>query len=1135
MTRVTAQAPLGGTWSGTRLSRTRVNQQLPPDAQELDIKLQMSRPSVLADLERVGGSVPPGVHKLIAEHGTDGRYTIEKPLAHGGMGAVLLIRDGDFQRPAAMKVMLSRYAASSEALERFLAEAQVTAQLEHPNIVPIHDLGVMQDGTVYFTMKYIEGESLGSVVKKLKSADAAVREAARREWTEEKLLLTFLKVLDGMSYAHAKGVVHRDIKPDNIMLGRHGEVLVVDWGIAKVLAKPIDAATRSVVNLRQNEEALSLTQEGAAMGTLFYMPPEQARGDLAAIDQRSDIYALGATLYELLTGERPVSGRSAPEILAKVAAGEITHILTVKPDLHQDLAAIVMKMLAFEPAQRYASCGEVSEDIRRYLAGQAVLARRRNLIERFGAWVARHRRQVAIAAGGLAIATFAAAAAWWWAEQREQQRIALLVERALAAAAVSQWQEAYDAAVAAGAVPAALEIKERAAAALALAAREREEAARRQAAELTARRLLAEAQQAAARSEWQEARDKAKAALEAARLPEAEELLALATARLADARRLALEATARARKEEGDRALAEARGLALLDARLPELLDRARAAYAQSTADGVAVPGIEAAVAELAALQQRVDEARAAAARAEAERQEQERRRRQAAEARRAAQAALAQGDLEAAAEQAAIARRLAADDSDGELNERIVAARLRRDAERAAAAARAQARATAQSALAQARAADAERLRAAEQLASVEAEVQRLTRELAHQPADGKRPLFAAQEAARAARSRMMEQWSLAEGAARTALDALREEPQHPDAVAARQLLIALYRMRWQEAVRSGDEAARAAFGTLLTQLGSDPEAEAQGQVLVTAAVQARRLEEDGVGRFVPVGETRSLPAGQAVTLPHGRWQLRDGDQVAAIVVRPGQLTRLAWAPGPPPEVGMRLRWVPFERGFWLAEHEVTVRHYAAFLADPAVAAEVKETYRAWMRQQRDDLALFPRQGAGLDLAVWQAVAEGDELRSWQPIAKALEEPVRGISRSDAERYCAWLARRTGKRVRLPTLAEWRYAATGGDERRIFPWGPRGDHALAVCAVPKRDHPAAVGSAPDDLGPFGHRDLAGSVREWVTDRGLAYDARVAGGGWTDEDLARLRSDAVESLPAHAAFAAIGFRILVEP
>jgi hypothetical protein len=153
--------------SYTRTGRTRINMNLPSDARELDEKLQLSRTSVLSDMATAriakgeGDDLPPGIKKLIEQQGTEGRYAVDRPLAAGGMGAVLQIDDHDFRRPAAMKVILSRFTKSPEATERFLAEAQVTAQLEHPNIVPIHDWGVMDDGTLYFTMKLIEGMSLG--------------------------------------------------------------------------------------------------------------------------------------------------------------------------------------------------------------------------------------------------------------------------------------------------------------------------------------------------------------------------------------------------------------------------------------------------------------------------------------------------------------------------------------------------------------------------------------------------------------------------------------------------------------------------------------------------------------------------------------------------------------------------------------------------------------------------------------------------------------------------------------------------------------------------------------------------------------------------------------------------------------
>ena len=266
--------------SFSRTGRTRVNVNLPADTQQLDQKLQMSRLSVLSDMAtaRVGkGDLSPGIVKLIDQQGTEGRYAIDRPLASGGMGAVLQITDHDFRRPAAMKIILSRHANSAEVTERFLAEAQVTAQLEHPNIVPIHDLGVMEDGTLYFTMKLIEGMSLGRVMKLLQQQAGTLKDkdgnviappnaesaAAAAKWTLEEKLQTFLKVLDGVGFAHSRGVVHRDIKPDNIMLGPFGEVLVVDWGIAKVLQAaglqnatgPQHEVVRWVASLRDQDSA----------------------------------------------------------------------------------------------------------------------------------------------------------------------------------------------------------------------------------------------------------------------------------------------------------------------------------------------------------------------------------------------------------------------------------------------------------------------------------------------------------------------------------------------------------------------------------------------------------------------------------------------------------------------------------------------------------------------------------------------------------------------------------------------------------------------------------------------------------------------------------------------------------------
>ncbi len=1130
------------TGSITRLGRTRTNINLPRDTQELDLRLQVSRPSVLADLGRMGpDSIPPGVRKLIDDHGTEGRYAIDKPLAQGGMGAVLLIKDGDFQRPAAMKVMLSRYAQSPEAMERFLAEAQVTAQLEHPNIVPIHDLGIMDDGTVYFTMKFIEGESLGGVVKRLKSDDPVVAAKAAEEWSIEHTLLTFLKVLDGMSYAHAKGVVHRDIKPDNIMLGSHGEVLVVDWGIAKVLGRNEIGKTQDVVHLR-GEEALSLTREGSAMGTLYYMPPEQARGELSAIDARSDVYALGATLYELLTLKRPVTGGSAADIIAKVVNGELTPVREAKPDLHEDLAAVVMKALAFNPERRYQKCNDFAEDIRRHLAGLAVIARRRNVVERVGAFIARNKKQVAIGAGLTAFAIASAAITVGWMRAKEEAAWDAGVIKARSAADTGQWQEAYDAATWVGENRReAVELRVRAFAALEDARKAAEAAAAADANRLKANQLTALARTAADERRWQEASDQAKAALAIVPTPEAQDILVKASAALAETVRLERERVAAERKLAGDTALAATKALPPLDATFAARLDEARKAYALSAADGVAAPGIELALVDVAKLQEKSDAAREAAARETQAKAEAATRKTQAEAAIAAALTALDAGQPDTAAEQIAIARKLQpGDERANELRDRVSLQLRDRDAARNAAAARTQARATASAALAKAREADTAMRGAMDDLIKRNGEAERLERELQSQPLERKTALVAARDGVQAARARIAEQWALAEGAARTAFDALAGEPAHADAAAARLLLIDLYRGRLDDARRNGALPEAAAFGNLLRRLGVDVDAAETGTLAIVGAagdIAVRRLGEDGNGRLVPRDAPVRATAGTPLTLAQGRYEIRANDELASVLITPGSETRLAWAPAKRPQIpGMRLRWVAAAPGFWLAEDEVTLASYAEFLKDPKVFAEAKRSFEAYLGHSSNDLAYLPREGLSPDDLSWNPVEQQEKLVS-TGLRDGVDarQPVRGVSRADADAFCTWLSGRTGLKVRLPSLRERSVAAHAGDNRRIYPWGPGFDFALATTALPKKTFPPAVGSSATDIGPFGHRDLAGSVREWISDPGLAHPAAIAGGAYTDDRSGVFRCDYVESLPPSSAFSAIGFRILVEP
>ncbi len=238
------------------------------------------------------------------------RYRIQGEITRGGMGAILRAWDEDLRRHLAMKVILGQVREEEtgktppvdrRVLARFLEEAQVTGQLEHPGIVPVHELGLDGEGRVYFTMKLVEGRTFGEVLE-------LVRER-REDWTQTRALGVIQKVCEAMSYAHAKGVIHRDLKPANVMVGRFGEVYVMDWGLAKILGR--DEAGQGRVEserraARELDPGSSMhTLQGDVLGTPAYMPPEQALGRIDEIGPPSDVYAVGAMLYHLLAGHQP--------------------------------------------------------------------------------------------------------------------------------------------------------------------------------------------------------------------------------------------------------------------------------------------------------------------------------------------------------------------------------------------------------------------------------------------------------------------------------------------------------------------------------------------------------------------------------------------------------------------------------------------------------------------------------------------------------------------------------------------------------------------------------------------------------------------------------------------------------------
>ena len=321
-----------------------------------------------------------------------GLYVSDKEVARGGMGRIVAATDRILGRPVALKELLH---ADPENAARFRREAFITARLQHPAIVPVYQAGRWPSGEPFFAMKLVAGKPLDRVI-----AGATTLEARLA------LLPSIIAAVDAIAYAHSRRIVHRDLKPANVLVGDFGEVVVIDWGLAKDLdddsadSLPGMATVRERARTRSRDsDGPALTMAGAVMGTPAYMPPEQARGD--SVDERADVFSLGAMLYHLLAGSPPYAARTATDVIAAAIEGKVTPLTERVTDAPADLTAIVTRAMAHEPAARYTTAKELAEELRRFQTGKLVAAHRYTMRERLARFVKKHKAAVAIAAAAV--------------------------------------------------------------------------------------------------------------------------------------------------------------------------------------------------------------------------------------------------------------------------------------------------------------------------------------------------------------------------------------------------------------------------------------------------------------------------------------------------------------------------------------------------------------------------------------------------------------------------------------------------------------------------------------------------------------------------------------------------------------
>lgn len=370
---------------------------------------------------RLAGGVPGAVtvaEVFQSKQATHVEYDLDMEIARGGMGRIYKASDSGLQREVAVKVSSG---AGDHINKRLVREAEVLAGLAHPNIVPVYAMGWDEKQRPFYSMKLIHGSSLQAILNDIRKG---VNDAAEK-YPLPRLLSIFSRVCDAMSFAHSKKILHRDLKPENVMIGQYGEVLLMDWGLAKVIGEAGEVKQESAQpgGVKKSQPAdLAVTMEGEVVGSPKYMSPEQSMGRSWELDERCDVYSLGAMLYAILTLRPPVEARTLEELLEKIRNGRIDpmegstrqgkgiggRLQSVKLDMPDSLQAIVLKAMAVDPAKRYQRVTELQADLEAFRSGFVTRAEQAGFVRRIGLWIRRNR---ALAASVAVLGAFGALAA----------------------------------------------------------------------------------------------------------------------------------------------------------------------------------------------------------------------------------------------------------------------------------------------------------------------------------------------------------------------------------------------------------------------------------------------------------------------------------------------------------------------------------------------------------------------------------------------------------------------------------------------------------------------------------------------------------------------------------------------------